>query len=135
MLKAILGVVAGLVVFMIVVTIAGPILRVTWPAYVSVAATFQFTLPMLLTRLSIGAVATLAAGLVTALIARRSLRPALATGVVLLAGFLPQHIMIWAKFPVWYHLTFLLSLLPLTWLGGWVVQRRQAPAVGGVVSG
>ena len=25
--------------------------------------------------------------------------------------------MIWNKFPVWYHLTFLLSLLPLTLLG------------------
>jgi Mn2+/Fe2+ NRAMP family transporter len=118
MLKAILGVVTGVVVFLIVVTIAGPILRLTWPAYVSAAPTFHFTLPMLLTRLSIGAVATIAAGLVAALVARRSTRVALATGVVLLVGFLPEHIMIWAKFPVWYHLTFLLSLLPLTWLGG-----------------
>jgi len=127
MLKAILGVVAGVVVFLVVATIGGLILRATWPAYVSVAAAFRFTLPMLLTRLSIGAVATISAGLVAALIARRSVRVALATGVVLLAGFVPQHIMIWAKFPAWYHLTFLLSLLPLTWLGGWAAR--------GVVSG
>ena len=37
---------------------------------------------------------------------------------MLLAGFIPQHITLWEKFPVWYHLTFLLSLIPLTLLGG-----------------
>ena len=128
MLKAILGVVAGLVVFLAVATIAGVILRLSWPAYASVAAAMTFTLPMLITRLSIGAVATLSAGLVTALIARRSMRATLTTGVLLLLGFVPQHILIWARFPAWYHLTFLLSLLPLTYLGGRVAQRMREPA-------
>ena len=129
MLKAILGVVAGLVVFVAVATIGGLILRLSWPAYASVAAAMTFTLPMLITRLSIGAVATLSAGLVTALIARRSIRVTFATGVLLLLGFVPQHIHIWAKFPAWYHLTFLLSLLPLTYLGGRAAgQRMKEPA-------
>jgi len=26
--------------------------------------------------------------------------------------FLPMHIAIWSKFPVWYHLTFLLTIIP-----------------------
>jgi hypothetical protein len=131
MLKAILGVIAGVVVFLAVATIGGVVLRLSWPAYVRVAAAFQFTLPMLLTRLSIGAVATISAGLVAALIARRSIAVALATGVVLLLGFLPQHIRIWAMFPVWYHMTFLLSLLPLTWLGGWAVRVVSGQKVSG----
>ena len=53
--------------------------------------------------------------------------PALATllpGVVLLAAFIPEHITLWEKFPVWYHLTFLLSLIPLTFAGG---KMAQAP--------
>ncbi|HEX7139747.1 MAG TPA: hypothetical protein VF219_17985 [Vicinamibacterales bacterium] len=124
MLKSILGVIAGLVVFVAVATIGGLILRLSWPAYVSVAAAMTFTLPMLITRLSIGAVATFSAGLVTALIARRSTGAALITGAVLLLGFVPQHIHIWARFPAWYHLTFLLSLLPLTYLGGRAARRR-----------
>lgn len=128
MLKAILGVVAGLVVFVAVATIGGLILRLSWPAYASVAAAMTFTLPMLITRLSIGAVATVSAGFVTALIARRSIRATLTTGVLLLVGFVPQHIQIWARFPAWYHLTFLLSLLPLTYLGGRAAQRMKAPA-------
>jgi hypothetical protein len=128
MLKAILGVVVGLMVFLAVATIGGLILRFSWPAYASVAAAMTFTLPMLITRLSIGAIATLSAGLVTALIARLSIRATLATGVVLLLGFVPQHIVIWARFPAWYHLTFLLSLLPLTYLGGRAAQRMKEPA-------
>ena len=118
MLKGILGVVAGLVAFIAIATVGGLILRWSWPAYVSVAATMKFTLPMLITRLSIGAVATLAAGFVAAAIARRSKGVTLATGMILLLLFIPEHVLIWAKFPVWYHLTFLVSLVPLTYLGG-----------------
>jgi hypothetical protein len=39
-------------------------------------------------------------------------------GLILLVAFIPQHIALWNSFPVWYHLTFLLSLVPLTYLGG-----------------
>ena len=126
MVKSIHGVVAGLVAFMSVATVAGLILRGSWPAYASVAAALAFTLPMLIARLSIGAVATVAAGLVTAAIARRSTRATLVTGLLLLLLFIPIHISLWPRFPVWYHLTFLISLVPLTLLGGMLIGRRPA---------
>jgi hypothetical protein len=118
MRKAIVAVVAGLVVWGAVVAIAGLIIRASWPAYVRVAEAMTFTLPMMLVRLSIGVVATLAAGWVTAAIGPRSIVARLMPGVILLVAFIPQHIMLWNKFPVWYHLFFLLSLVPLTYLGG-----------------
>src|SRR5262245_16844652 len=118
MAKGILGVVAGLVAWVVLVSIGGLIIRLSWPAYASVEAAMAFTLPMLIVRLSIGAVATLGAGLVTAVIAPRSARALVMTGGILIVGFIPVHIGLWDKFPVWYHLTFLLSLVPLTWLGG-----------------
>jgi hypothetical protein len=117
MARRILAVLAGLVVWVVIVTIAGLIIRATWPAYVAVAEAMTFTLPMKLARLSVGAVATVLAGSAAALVARQPAREALTTGVVLLVLFIPQHIMLWAKFPVWYHLTFLLSLVPLADLG------------------
>ena len=83
-----------------------------------------FTLPMLLARLSIGALATLTAGLVTAVIARRSLLARLMPGALLLVVFIPLHIMLWDRFPVWYHLTFLGSLVPLTYVGGKIAKGR-----------
>jgi hypothetical protein len=80
----------------------------------------HFTLAMKITRLAIGAVATIAAGWTAAAIAR-SVTPAVIAGAVLLVGFVPQHVMIWSKFPIWYHLTFLLTLIPLAWLGARIV--------------
>jgi hypothetical protein len=128
MVKNIIGVVAGLAVWMIVVTIAGFILRVSWPEYASVASAMTFTLPMMIARLSIGALATIAMGSVTAVIAR-SLIAKLMPGIIMLVLFIPQHMMLWQKFPVWYHLTFLLSLVPLTWAGahfaGWRVHSDR----------
>ena len=126
MAKKSFGVVAGLAVWIALVTVAGAIMRLSWPAYASVADRMVFTLPMLVARLFVGALATLATGLVTALIAPRSLPARLMPGVLLLLGFIPVHIMLWDKFPVWYHLTFLLSLVPLTYLGGTMVSNERA---------
>jgi hypothetical protein len=72
---------------------------------------------MMIARLAIGAVATLATGWATATITRSTLARAL-PGALLLAAFIPEHISLWQKFPVWYHLTFLASLLPLNFAGG-----------------
>jgi len=124
MTRNILGVVAGLVAWLLVAAILGFIMRNSWPAYAAVAETMGFTLPMMLARLSIGALATLAAGLVTALITRSAVAR-LIPGVLLLVAFIPQHVMLWDKFPLWYHLTFLLSLVPLTYLGSRIVPPRN----------
>jgi hypothetical protein len=127
MAKRILGVVAGLAVWVAVVTLAGLIMRGAWREYASVADAMTFTLPMMMARLSIGVLATIAAGALAAYVAR-STRSALTTGLVLLVLFVPQHIMLWTKFPVWYHLTFLLSLVPVTYLGGKLASRWHTVA-------
>jgi hypothetical protein len=118
MRKAAIAVVAGLAVWIAGIAVAGLIMRSSWPAYASVADAMTFTLPMLFARLSMGAVATLAAGWVAAAVAPRSMVARLLPGLILLVVFIPQHITLWNMFPVWYHLTFLLSLVPLTYLGG-----------------
>ena len=118
MSKKIVGVVAGLAAWVGVVIVMGEIMRRSWPAYESVAAAMTFTLPMMVARLSIGALATVAAGAVAAIVVPQSVTARLMPGVLLLVAFIPQHIMLWNTFPVWYHLTFLLSLVPLTYVGG-----------------
>jgi hypothetical protein len=128
MARKALSVIAGLVVWIAVTTVAGVIIRAGWPAYASVADAMTFTLPMMIARLGIGAVATVAAGWLAATISRRSKLATLLPGVVLLAGFIPQHIRLWEKFPVWYHLTFLLSLVPLAFLGGKLEAMRTPEA-------
>ncbi len=53
--RNVLGVVSGLAAWVIVATLAGFVMRASWPAYASVANAMTFTLPMMLARLSIGA--------------------------------------------------------------------------------
>ena len=127
MARRIPGVIAGLIVWFVVISAAGVVLRAAWPDYVSASPTMAFTLPMKLTRLSIGAVATIAAGIVTAILARSSAAVSI-TGVLLLLFFIPEHISLWDKFPIWYHLTFLGSLIPLTVGGGRLVRVRGRDA-------
>ena len=129
MANRILAVVAGLVVWVAIATVAGLIMRGAWPEYAAVAEAMTFTLSMMWARLSIGGLATVIAGCGAAMVARRPMAAAVTTGVILLALFVPQHIMLWARFPVWYHLTFLLSLVPLACLGGGIAARWRPVAI------
>ena len=126
----VVAVIAGLAVWVIVTTAAGAIMRAAWPDYAAVADAMTFTLPMMLARLSIGGLATLAAGWVAAVVSRRSALAAATTGLTLLVLFIPQHMMLWARFPVWYHLSFLLSLgspdIPGRKTRDWLAERAIA---------
>ena len=86
------------------------------------------TLPMMIARLSIGVLATIAAGALAAAVARRSTLTSVTTGLILLVLFIPQHIFLWPNFPVWYHLTFLVSLVPVAYLGGRIAARLHTDA-------
>jgi len=116
MARNFIGVVTGLAAWLAITVVAGLIMRETWPAYASVADAMTFTLSMMIVRLSIGAFGTVSMGFVTACITQSALAR-LIPGLILLIVFVPVHVMLWYKFPIWYHLSFLLSLVPLTYLG------------------
>jgi len=118
MLKITLAVIAGLVAWILLVTVSGLILRAAWPQYAAVAESMAFTLPMLVARLAISTVTLLAAARITAFVAPKATTATLLLGAILLAAFVPIHINLWNRFPIWYHLTFLLTLIPLSVLGG-----------------
>jgi hypothetical protein len=117
MFKTVGAVIVGLVAWIFVATVLNLALRASWLHYHEAEIAFNFTFAMKLARLVLGATSTLAAGFVAAWIDKGRMRAATLTGIVLLGLFIPNHYMIWSKFPIWYHLTFLVSLLPLTLLG------------------
>jgi len=127
--KTLGAVIAGLITWFFVATVVNLALRAWWPHYHEAEIAFNFTFAMKLARLVLGAISTLSAGFVAALIDKGRMRAATFTGIVLLCLFIPGHYRIWDKFPVWYHLTFLVSLLPLTVLGAVLNQRtgRKTP--------
>ena len=123
MKRSILAVGAGLAVWMVVATLLNFVLRAGLAGYALAEPALTFTLGMKVARLILGALASLAAGAAAGLIAP-SKTPRWVLGAIILALFIPVHIQLWAKFPVWYHLVFLGSLLPLVALGAALTRSR-----------
>jgi len=85
----------------------------------------EFSPIMLIARLVLGAVASVAAGAACMAIARGAGRALYVFAFLLLAMFVPVHVGLWARFPVWYHLLFLGSLVPLVIAGARLVPASR----------
>ena len=125
MKRSILACLAGLVTWIVVVTVINRMLRLSLPNYTAAEQTLQFTLGMKWARLLMAIVTSVVAGAVTGWISRSSRWAPLIVGSVVLAMFVPLHIAIWNKFPVWYHLTFLLTIIPAVLVGALLPRRRN----------
>jgi hypothetical protein len=130
MWRTIGSIIVGICVWGAVVTLLNFGLRATIPGYHAAEASLLFTGAMKAGRLIEAAVASFAAGMAVRAIAPASRVAPWVTGLVILALFVPVHVQLWSKFPVWYHLTFLLSIVPLVLLGASVrpVSARREPA-------
>ena len=130
-LRAVAGVAGGLIAWVIVATIGNLVMRVFWPAYAAVEAAMNFTLAMLFLRLALGALSSLCAGFFAAWIARRNGASVKVLAALLFAVFIPAHYALWDRFPLWYHIVFLLSLLVVPVLGAmcyaaWLGKERSS---------
>jgi len=126
MVRTILGAIAGLLAWAVVVTAIDIGLRHAMTGYAAAEPLMAYTLPMMIARLAMAVVTSLIAGAVVGWVAPASRIAPWITGLVMLALFLPVHIRIWPHFPVWYHLFFLLTLAPLVALGARLRLRRPA---------
>jgi uncharacterized sodium:solute symporter family permease YidK len=73
-------------------------------------------------RLVLGLLSSLCAGFLCATIARNSVAPKVAAAIMVVL-FLPVHYMLWAKFPIWYHLFFLITLAAMMLIGAGRARR------------
>lgn len=130
MKRSVLALLVGLALWVVVVSLLNRGLRVGFTGYRAAEPTMTFTLGMKAARLMIGAVASLAAGAATGMMARSKTGLPWVLGAILLLAFIPVHIGLWTKFPLWYHLSFLGTLVPLVALGARLTRgrARNAPA-------
>src|ERR1700679_3589377 len=126
MLRTIGAVVAGVVVWLVCAEIFALTLRAIWPAYLAMWKAMAFTLPMMIARLAESTVALVIAAWVAGAVANSARAVFWALGVVMLVLFIPDHIHVWAKFPIWYHAYFLSSLILIPLAVG-MLMRRDAP--------
>jgi hypothetical protein len=133
MKRPIIAFVAGLVLWVVVVSVLDRGLRFFVAGYAAAEPTYSFTLGMLALRLVIAALTSLIAGAVVAWIAPSSPRVPVLVGATLLLIFIPDHVRLFSMFPLWYHLVFLVTLIPLVMLGARLTPTRamgRAPAGG-----
>jgi hypothetical protein len=125
MKRTIAAVVAGLLFWAAFGSLLIGALRVFWPDYAVAHPMRDFTFPMQMARLVVGAVATLGAGAVARRIAGTGGRAVMTFGILLLLANLFVHLQepTWSDYPLWYHIVFLGYLVPLTLLGGWLATR------------
>jgi hypothetical protein len=125
-LRIVLAIVAGFVVWFAVATVGNFVIRWLLPGYSEVEKAMEFSSGMLIARLIVGAIASLVAGVACIAIARNAQAAAYLFALLLLVLFVPVHIGLWAKFPLWYHIAFLGSLFLLTMLGAKLLHARGA---------
>ncbi|MBV9329916.1 MAG: hypothetical protein JOZ55_00015 [Alphaproteobacteria bacterium] len=129
MLKDALAVIAGLVLWVVIISVLGFIMRESWPAYAAADPSMAFTFPMKVARLLLSSVGLVAAAVLVARLAVHTRYAELALGILLLIVFIPIHIQLWNRFPIWYHLTFLVSLVVLPLVTETFVSRRGSELV------
>lgn len=132
MWRTLAGIVAGLIGWAVIVTLLNFGLRAAIPGYHAAEATLEFSLAMKIGRLSEAALTSVVAGMIVGLVAPAKKWAPWVAGLIILLLFLPAHIGLWNRFPVWYHLAFLLPLAPLVALGGLLVRNNGEARPAGI---
>lgn len=131
MKRSILAFIAGLAAWVLVASCLNRGLRLALRGYAAAEPEMTFTHGMMAARLVLGALASLIAGAATGPVASSSRRVVWVLGAVLLAAFIPIHVRLWGNFPVWYHLVFLGTLVPLVVLGATLTRNGSESSVQG----
>lgn len=126
MLRTILSAVAGVVVWIAVVSVMDIVMRQFWPDYAAVFKAMTFTLPMMIARLTESTVALVVAAAATARLSKGAMGASWLLAAILFLPFAWFHYTIWDKFPVWYHAFFLSSLVIVPVIVGSLARPKAA---------
>jgi hypothetical protein len=125
MWRKVIAFVSALIAWVLVASLLNRLLRIGLTGYAAAEPTMSFSLLMQWCRLTLGALASLSAGYVLARLAPNSGRLPPILGVLVLVAFSPVHYNLWNKFPIWYHLVFLLTIVPLVLAGAWMGAGKE----------
>ncbi|NNE99766.1 MAG: hypothetical protein HKN25_12165 [Pyrinomonadaceae bacterium] len=119
MLRIILGVIVGFVVWSVVFVGGEALVKAIAPgAAAPDGATYVGSVSILLGYLVRSIIASILAGFIGVLVAAENSKTPLILGIVLLAVGIMVQASAWSMLPVWYHLIFLALLIPMTIVGG-----------------
>ncbi len=123
--RRVAGLALGCATSWVVLTGGFALLRASWPDYVLADPEKDYTLTMLFVRLFIFSSMIAATSGVATLVAGDK-RFAWIAGAVILALSIPPHLYpgyVWDDYPAWYHIVYLVSIVPIAGIAGRSVQR------------
>lgn len=126
--KIVIGVIVGFIVWSIVWVGSEPTLGKFWPEYASHSIDVEKALTngtavetnsvIAIANLIRSFLTSMIAGYLAALVAGEFKRSTMILGIILVAVGIAVEFMFWNVAPAWYHILFVLFLLPMTILGG-----------------
>ncbi|WP_263411088.1 hypothetical protein [Terriglobus tenax] len=125
-LRTTLSLIVGCAGAVAVAAVAVLTARALWPEYAAAEPQKHYTLGMLFVRLAVGALGAAMAACVTTAVAGDNGRAAWWLGGLFFALSVPDHIYpgyAWNDYPVWYHVTYLSYLVPITGLTAQLFRR------------
>ena len=126
--RRVAGLALGCATSWVVLTGGFALLRASWPDYVLADPEKDYTLTMLFVRLFIFSSMIAATSGVAALVAGDK-RFAWIAGAVILALSIPAHLYpgyVWDDYPAWYHIVYLVSIVPIAVIAGRSVRLRES---------
>ena len=137
MIRIILGVIAGFIAWSIIWLGSEQVLSVAWPEYgrhtlaaetaFINGASLETSTAIVVVNLIRSFLTSIIAGFLAAVVAGESRRPTLVLGVILLLVGIAVEYAFWNLAPAWYHIVFLVAIIPMTMLGGRL--KSSAPKV------
>ena len=135
MLRIVLGVIGGFIGWMIVWIGSEKIISALWPAFgvhqkafeeaIKNGGEFTADTTMLLTHIVLGSIVSVMAGALAALIAGENSKAPMFAGILLLLMGIAKAVMSWQYVPIWYHVIFTATLLPLAIVGGKLISTTN----------
>lgn len=118
MVKIILGVIVGFIVWSILWVGSAAIMSAVSADYAEAMITMKFSNMWLIVAIVRSVIFSILSGLLAVLISKEFSKTTIGLGVLLLLFGIFVQVSVWNVFPVWYHLVFLALLIPMTILGG-----------------
>ena len=120
------GTLSGLIAYVIIGSFGLYLLLRCWPDYSLASKDKSYSFEMLLSRLSIGILASLFAGIITTKIAKDKGKSAWIVGVIVffIAGYI-HFFRVWQDYPIWYHFAYLVPIIPVTGLSPYFTRSTQ----------
>jgi hypothetical protein len=126
MTKTIYSILAGLLAYAIIGKLGLHLLKIYWSNYALREIDKSYTLTMLLSRQVVGIAASVIAGVTSTKLSSNNKRSAWLVGVIIFGLAAYHHLFnVWNDYPVWYHLAYLLPIVPVVGLSQYLVGKNK----------